>query len=69
MKNQGKSVILEVLEDFPAAPNSSRPAGSIGEVRFEIRIDYTSQKPFQRTFLARSIAKQNITNPELFFEK
>ena len=35
----------EVLEDFPTAPDSSRPAGSIGAVRFEIQIDHTSQKP------------------------
>ena len=40
-------MIFEVPEDFPAAPDSSRPAGSIGEVRFEIQIDYTSQKPLQ----------------------
>ena len=41
-------MILKVLEDFQAAPGSSRPAGSIGEVlKFNIRIDYTSQKPSQ----------------------
>ena len=52
---------LEVLEDFPAAPDSSRPAGSIGEVRFEIRIDYTSQKPLQssdyNTFRPKNLEK------------
>ena len=40
-------MILKVLKDFQAAPDSSRPAGSIGEVKFNIRIDYTSQKPPQ----------------------
>ena len=46
-ENQPKIMILKVLEDFQAAPGSSRPAGSIGEVKFNIRIDYTSQKPLQ----------------------
>ena len=45
--NQWQLMISEVLEDFLAAPDSSRPAGSIGEVKFNIRIDYTSQKPPQ----------------------
>ena len=40
-------MILKVLEDFQAAPDSSRPAGSIGEVKLHILIDYTSQKPLQ----------------------
>ena len=40
-------MILKVLEGFQAAPGSSRSAGSIGEVRFEIQIDYTSQKPLR----------------------
>ena len=47
MTNQWKLVILMVLQGFPAAADSSRPAGSIGEVRFHIRIAYTSQKPLQ----------------------
>ena len=33
-------MILKVLEDFQAAPGSSRPARSIGDVKFNIRIDY-----------------------------
>ena len=37
-------MILWVLRDIPAAPDSSRPAGSIGDVKFNIRIDYISQK-------------------------
>ena len=36
-------MILKVLEGFQAAPGSSRPAGSIGDVKFEIRSDQTSQ--------------------------
>ena len=40
-------MILKVLEDFQRAPGSSRPAGSIGEVKFNIQIDYTSQFPLQ----------------------
>ena len=40
-------MFLEVPEDFLAAPGSSRPARSIGEVRFHIQIDYISQKPLQ----------------------
>ena len=40
-------MILKVLEGFQAAPCSSRPAGSIAEVKFNIGIDYTSQKPLQ----------------------
>ena len=44
-------MILNVLEDFQAAPGSSRPARSIGDVKFNIRIDYTSQKPFQSSDL------------------
>ena len=44
-------MILWVLRDIPAAPHSSRPAGSIDEVRFDVRIDYTSQKPLQSSDL------------------
>ena len=36
-------MIFEVLEDFQAAPDRSRPGGSIGDVKFEIRSDQTSQ--------------------------
>ena len=47
MKNQRKLMILKVVEGLQAASGSSRPAGSIGEVKFNIRTDYTSQKPPQ----------------------
>ena len=44
-------MIFEVLEDFQAAPDSSRPAGSVGDVKFEIQIDQTSQNPPQTSDL------------------
>ena len=44
-------MILKVLEGFQADSGSSRPAGSIGDVKLNIRIDYTSQKPFQSSDL------------------
>ena len=40
-------MIWEVPEGFPAAADSSRPAGSIGDVRFKIWSDYTNQAQFQ----------------------
>ena len=40
-------MIFWVLEDIQAPPDSSRPAGSIGDVKFNIGIDYTRQKPLK----------------------
>ena len=64
-------MIFEVLEDFPAAADSSRTARSIGEVRFHIQIDNTSQKTLQNidfyTFRAKktkNTKKNSNRNPQ-----
>ena len=36
-----------VLDNIPVATERSRRDLSIGEVKFDVRIDYLSQKPFQ----------------------
>ena len=40
-------MVFKVLRGFPVATERSRPGASIGEVRFDIRSDETSQKPLQ----------------------
>ena len=55
-------MIFEVLEDFQAAPDRSRPAGSIGDVKFEIRSDQTSQNRPQSVDLPAG-------KPEKIYEK
>ena len=57
-------MILEVLGDFPVAADGSRPGASIGEVRFEIRSDYTSQNPFQRRHFLHVPAEKPKKNLE-----
>ena len=55
MKNQWKLRFLWVLEGFQAPLESSRPPGSIGDVKFNFRKHQTSQFPPQSiTFLHHS---------------
>ena len=54
MEKQWKFMKKLVLSDMTVAIERSRRDLSIGEVKFDVRIDYPSQKPIQSIDLGES---------------